>query len=278
MPLSANVDGELVCAPLMPDDRWAALRGERVVLQPCGHPGFARVSGLGTRHFVHTRDSDCHPGESAEHLHLKAVVARAVADAGWTPGTEVPGPGFVADVLATHDSRRVAIEVQRSKQVLRQYRERQDTYNAAGVRAVWLVRSIPAGHLDGPELPLFLVTDWVGQEACVVVGRKVPVPALVTALLSGKCHWQDTVDAQRRLTGRVALLCPVCGRRREVVVDEWLQGRCTCGLPVLRPAPARTTTDARCCGYWGPALAIGLRRNAVGADEPVAHGHWCLSA
>ena len=56
MPLSANVDGELLCAPLIPDDRWNALRGQRVVLQPCGHPGFPRVSGLGTRHFVHTRD------------------------------------------------------------------------------------------------------------------------------------------------------------------------------------------------------------------------------
>lgn len=276
MPLSATVHSELVCAPLMSDDDWNRLRGERVELQPCGHPGFPRVSALGTRHFVHTRDSDCHPGESPEHLHLKAVVARAVAHAGWTPGTEVPGPGFVADVLATRGDTRVAIEVQRSKQVLRQYRQRQDTYSAAGVRAVWLVRNVPAGHLAGPDLPLFLVSDWLGEGTCVAVGRKVAVPSLIAGLLSGECHWQPTVRAQRRLTARACLICPVCGTRRDVVVEQWLEGRCRCGLPVMRSMPQRSF-DARCCGYWGPALGVGLRHTEESVREEVAHGHWCLS-
>lgn len=278
MPLSAIVDGDLVCAPLLPDARWQQLRGGRVELQPCGHRGFPRVSPLGTRHFVHERDSDCHHSESPEHLHLKAVVARAVAAAGWQAGTEVPGDGFIADVLACRGGRRVALEVQRSRQVLQQYRARQDTYARAGVRAVWLANSVPSGHLDDPELPLFLVTDWVGEEArCVVAGRTLPVPHLVMALLNGACRWRPEVATAQETIAWVRTVCPVCGARRAVVVDRWVEGRCRCGLPVVVHDPCRRGTQPRCCGYWGAALGVRVGRTARAVRGVVAQGHWCLS-
>ena len=81
--------------PLMDDGAWSRLRGRSILLQPCGHPA-PTVSRLGTRHFVHERDCGSHAPESQEHLHLKAVVARAVAQAGWSAATEVPGEGFIA--------------------------------------------------------------------------------------------------------------------------------------------------------------------------------------
>lgn len=277
MPLSAIVDGELLCAPLVPDDDWQALRGSPVSLQPCGHRGFPRVSPLGTRHFVHERDSDCHQPESPEHLHLKAVVAAAVAASGWQPGTEVCGPGFVADVLARRDGVEVAVEVQRSRQVLHRYRERQATYARAGIRAVWLVKSIPAGHLAGPDLPLFLVTDWLAAGRCVVMGRDVPVPDLVRALLSGACRWQPTVEARARSTERLRMVCPVCGQSREVAGQRWLEGTCRCGLPVVCPESRGSRPDGRCCGYWGPAVGVAVRRTRSRTGVEMPAGHWCLT-
>jgi hypothetical protein len=278
VPLSALVDGELVCAPLLPPQRWQQVRGRRVILQPCGHGGFARVSPLGTPHFVHERDSDCHARESPEHLHLKAVVARAVAAAGWEPWTEAPGDGFVADVLATRRDQKVAFEVQRSRQVLSKYRQRQQTYARSGVRAVWLVHSVPAGHLDGPDLPLFLVTDWLQDPRCVVVGRPTAVADLVAALLEGRCRWQQSVPVHREGVEWLRIVCPLCGSERRVVVQRWLQGRCRCGVPAVVTDPARPWTEQRCCGYWGPGLGVAVHRASRATSGEAVHGHWCLSA
>jgi hypothetical protein len=236
------------------------------------------VSPLGTRHFVHERDSDCHVRESAEHLHLKAVVARAVAACGWLPGTEVAGQGYVADVMATLQDRKVAFEVQRSRQVLARYRQRQQTYATAGVRAVWLVRSVPAGHVAGPELPLFLVTDWMREPGCVVVGRPIPLADVVIALLAGRCRWAPSVPVHREGVEWLRIVCPVCGSARRVVVQRWLQGRCACGVPAMVADPARPWAEQRCCGYWGPGLGVAVQRASRAASGDVAHGHWCLSA
>lgn len=278
MPLSACIDGELVCAPLVPADRWGLLRSRPIELQPCGHRGFPRVSPRGTQHFVHERDSDCHHAESAEHLHLKAVVARAVAAAGWHAATEVPGQGFVADVLATRDDALVAVEVQRSRQVLREYERRQSTYAGAGIRCVWLVNAVPAGHQAGPQLPLFLVQDWLGDPSSVVVGRAMDVPSLVGALLSGQCHWVEAVPAATAVVEKARLICPMCGTAREVEVGRWLQGRCACGLPVHGAASgSRWPEPPKCCGYWGPAVVVSRRTCRVPVQRDMPVGHWCLS-
>ena len=277
MPLSALVDGQLLCAPLLDEQQWSCVKGQTVVLQPCGHKGFGRVSRLGTQHFVHERDSGCEHSESAEHMHLKAVIARAAADSGWQAGTEVAGQGFIADVLATREQQQIAFEVQRSKQVLRLYQERQERYRQAGVRAVWLARSVPSGYVCTPQVPLFVVDGWDGQPHAVAAGRRVAVPDLVDALLAGKVHWRGEVGAAQQTTDIVRLLCPVCGTRREVAVARWLQGRCSCGLPVAQQqANPRWWEQAKCCGYWGPAVTLGRTSRTRATEATLLIGHWCL--
>lgn len=277
MPLSAVVDGQLVCAPLLDEQQWSALRGQTVSLQPCGHRGFGRVSPLGTQHFVHERDSGCEHSESAEHMHLKAVIARAAVNSGWQAGTEVAGEGFIADVLASREQQEIAFEVQRSKQVLRVYQERQERYLQAGIRAVWLARSVPSGYVCTPQVPLFIVTGWDAQPQAVAAGRQVPVPDLVAALLTGKVHWRHEVQAVQQTSDIVRLLCPVCGTRRDVTVARWLQGRCRCGLPAAEhQANPRWWEHAKCCGYWGPAVTLGRTTRTRPAEAPLPVGHWCV--
>ena len=279
MPLSATVEGEVLCAPLVEPARWAGLRGKGIRLQPCGHPGFPRVSAAGTQHFVHARDCGCEHAESGEHLRLKAVVAAAVDRAGWQAATEVSGEGFIADVVATRGQRTVVFEVQRSKQVLREYERRQARYTAAGIRCVWLVATVPAGHLAGPDLPLFRVTEWMGdQPLAMVAGRPLTVPRLVTALLSGDCHWCDEVGGRSVRYETLRQLCPLCGRQREVEVARWSTGGCACGLPVIKAGhgidwPAGGT----CCGYWGEWITVGMRARQQVSAAPVPAGHWCLT-
>lgn len=279
MPLSAMVDGRLVCGPLLDEPAWSRLRGRPITLQPCGHRGFTRVSKLGTHHFVHERDCDCHSPESSEHLHVKALVAQAVARAGWAAATEVPGHGFVADVLGTSGPSRVAFEVQKSRQVLREYERRQSNYESAGIRCVWLVERVPAGHRAGAELPLFKLTDWLGGPRCVVSGRTVPLADLVGALLAGTCRWRDRVTGRHVAVEAITVLCPMCGSSREAEVSRWISAGCDCGLPVVSagqvdPFPAHS----QCCGYWGPGLVLRRTTRSGRIDRDVAAGHWCFSA
>lgn len=279
MPLSATVDGDLVCGPLLDESAWSRLRGRPILLQPCGHRGFTRVSKLGTRHFVHERDCDCHAPESSEHLHVKALVAQAVARVGWAAATEVPGPGFVADVLADSGDARVAFEVQKSRQVLREYERRQATYESAGVRCVWLVDHVPAGHQASAGLPLFKLADWLGSPRAVVSGRTLPLAELVAALLAGTCRWRGTVTGHHVTVETITVLCPMCGVSREAEVSRWIHAGCHCGLPVISssvvdPLPAR----GRCCGYWGPGLVLRRTTRSGRIERDVPAGHWCVSA
>lgn len=279
MPLSATVDEELLCAPLLDEAAWSRLRGRRIVLQPCGHPGFPRVSPLGTRHFVHARGGACGQHESPEHLHLKAVVARAAAHAGWQADTEVPGDGFVADVLTRGPSGQVAFEVQRSSQILREYERRQARYDAVGIRGVWLVARIPTGYIAGPGLPLFVVDGWRAQPRCVVSGRTMDVPFLVRALLGGHCQWRDSVPGRAVTVETLRQMCPVCATEREVEVARWSRGACECGLPVLHSTGGVGWSQARkCCGHWGPMLTLAAAVRTDASDRAVPAGHWCVSS
>lgn len=279
MPLSALVDEELVCAPLLDEQQWAQLKGHPVLLQPCGHRGFGRVSPLGTQHFVHERDSGCEHSESPEHLHLKAVIARAASEAGWQAATEVTGDGFVADVMAVAQDRQVAFEVQRSKQILRDYQHRQERYRQAEIRSVWFAKSVPAGYVMNAQLPLFVVSAWGGDPQVVVAGRMLPVTELVHSLLAGQVSWRDTVPVQQETSEVVRLMCPACGTRRDVDVSLWRQGRCVCLLPVLRQDPNPTWWEkSRCCGYWGPAIMLGRASRTKPASDELEQGHWCVQA
>lgn len=278
MSLSALVDDRLVCGPLVDEDTWAQVRGRTIILQPCGHAGFPRVSRQGTRHFAHVRQSGCDHAESAEHLRVKADIAAAVAAAGWEAATEVPGPGFVADVLARRGRTRVALEVQRSRQVLREYEQRQATYEAAGIRGAWFAAAVPAGHQAGPRLPLFIVRDWLTEPVCVVSGRTVAVGALVAGLLTGECRWRATVPARTASQESLRQMCPMCGACREVQLARWSIGGCECGLPIASPGPGITRSDSqRCCGYWGPGMVLGIRTRSAPYRGEISAGHWCLS-
>ena len=178
MPLSALLDGEPVISVLMLDEQWTLARGvkaseeQRLRIAHTNAPAFARTSAQGLRHFAHRKGyaPDSTWAESAEHLSLKAEVVRILAAAGAQVDTEVPsGPGreWIADVLAEYGGRRIAFEVQWSKQNPEEYVRRQARYAADGIKCVWFarhevqwwqapeelhdaVRAVPVFHLADP--------------------------------------------------------------------------------------------------------------------------------
>lgn len=143
MPLTAALDGQLLRAPQITAEEWAALRGRDLVM-PCGARGIAKRSRLGTRYFAHWR-ADCgfdHKPETEEHLGAKQAIIAAATAAGWDARDEVRAAdgAWIADVLVTRGDRRIAFEVQWSRQGFDDYVRRTERYAQAGVEAVWLIR------------------------------------------------------------------------------------------------------------------------------------------
>lgn len=159
-------------------ESWAALRARNLAekhlrLPCCESPVVLKQSRLGTRFFAHRRRDACTSApESQEHLHLKDIVARAATRAGWFVttegrGTSSTGQEWVADVLCSREgtSRSVAFEIQWRRQSLEDTFQRQQRYQASGIRALWLMRQwdVPVSK----ETPAFAVR--IGEGSCAEV-------------------------------------------------------------------------------------------------------------
>lgn len=239
MPLTARLDGVDLVAPLLTDDEWTTARAARPRPQlTCGAEAVAKTSKLGTRFFAHlTRPAtDDHKAETAEHLLVKARLIQLAMAAGWRARAEAAGPNreWIADVLAEHDGRRVAFEVQLAGQPNAEYRRRQNRYARAGIECIWLVRRYdPAVHAGVPAVPLRR-DDAVGLEHKT---ESAPLSALLTAVLNGPLRWRP----------------PTVGNH--VAYAEWtLQecGRCH-QTNTLHRLTTTSTAECRHCASTAPA-------------------------
>jgi hypothetical protein len=192
MPLSGLVDGEPVVSCLLTEEEWSQLRDDvrakrRTVTMRCGWKGQAKTSKLGTQYFAHAPGGDgCSAGETAQHLRAKAIIVEAITRAGWTAQTEVPGEGWVADVMATLGDVHVVFEVQWSRQDLAEYRHRQQRYRDAGIDAIaWFARhddDLPGADKD---LPVFgLDVNDAGEATAMVGVNTLPLAEVVDRLLT----------------------------------------------------------------------------------------------
>ncbi|MEC5200381.1 hypothetical protein RCH21_002627 [Arthrobacter sp. PL16] len=148
MPLVAFFDGHRIESYLSTDEDWDQLKGEyknRVLTMKCGLPGIPRKSKRGLKHFAHKAGDLCGLvecwAETPEHRAAKTLTAQAARDAGWQVSVEwsPEGGAWTADVLAELDGRRIALEVQWSRQDAEEFRHRQERYVADGVECFWYV-------------------------------------------------------------------------------------------------------------------------------------------
>lgn len=159
MPLKCLRGEEEIFAFDVEDDAaWRRLRESnaeaRDLRMPCcGAAVVLRTSPLGTRHFAHARRGPCSSApETAEHLLAKRIVVEGIRRTAWSArteqeGTTPDGERWRADVLASKGKAKVAVEIQWSRQDGEETLRRQDRYEAAGVRGLWLFRQI--------DLPMF---------------------------------------------------------------------------------------------------------------------------
>jgi hypothetical protein len=105
-----------------------------------------KKSRLGTQFFAHKALGTCLiAAETEAHLRIKRMAIEAARANGWTANAEVPGISpsgepWKADVLAHKDGRKVAVEVQWSRQAVEEIWRRHVRYKESGVRCLWLLR------------------------------------------------------------------------------------------------------------------------------------------
>lgn len=166
----------------------------------CESLAIPKTSKLGNHFFSHSRRGDCMSApESAEHIFLKTLVAKAAKKAGWSVTTEWPGETpdgkkWVADVFCMNGKSRIALEIQFSYQTVQELRTRQQAYGSSGVRAAWFASS-KKFNLDysspSKEVPFFYVQPFeVGNEP-LIQGVNIPISEFVVGMLLNKLSWRN---------------------------------------------------------------------------------------
>jgi len=258
MPLRCidSSSGEAVAAYDLDRVQWKRLaetyrHHHHLVMPCCARAAIPKRSHLGLQFFAHARREGlgC-PRETAQHLQAKDLVARAVVAAGWHAETEAQpvADGPIADVLAVSGQRRIAIEVQWSRQTYKETERRHHAWHAAGIRDLWLFRQweyplakeIPAFNLlhtaDGFHVSVW--RDGNGFQKPKHVYQSVELGQFVTGALNGRLKWTPAAGLPVPVVGHVVPL--PCRRGHpavalaslEIDIRRQLPGHMNVNLPV----------------------------------------------
>lgn len=210
MPLRAYIDKEEIISIDQTDKQWNELKKrlktkESLLTLPCcKQEGFLRTSSKGLKHFVHAKsDHTCDwKPESPEHLKAKIEIIEACKENGWTAIPEFSEANWRADVLAIQNDKRIAFEVQWSKQTSEETKCRQSKYKESNVRGCWFFRTAPKElrNHDGSliadkEIPIFKIVK--DENANIIAQLKqmhLPLKSLVDSLLKRKLRFCEHIS------------------------------------------------------------------------------------
>ena len=254
MPLRAYIEDKEIVSIDLNDEEWSALKArlkakEIVLTLPCcGQEGFLRTSNRGLKHFVHLKSAnpcDWKP-ESAEHLKAKVAIMEACREQGWDAIPEFSEADWRADVLAVQGGKRIAFEVQWSRQTYEETRLRQERYKASNVRGCWFFRIAPKEMSDydktlvaDKETPAFKIFKDENSNILAQVGKvQMPLKALISNLLARKlkfCEHIRMAPKQKITIIFFEMKCWKCGTLQYCyTVEPSLKSVCNCDFDVER--------------------------------------------
>lgn len=183
--------GQPVDASLLSNVEWDALKQTAqlgdFVMPCCQSPAVLKTSVNGVPFFAHLTDVCATAPETIWHQEGKVAVLAALEGLGIVGRSEVPGESeggglWKADVFFAVGDRKIAIELQRSYQHLRDFIRRQERYASAGVECYWLVRKDVFMTLSGSTARLLLRRDCGGKFPPGGIGTGM-LPELPVAVL-----------------------------------------------------------------------------------------------
>lgn len=228
------------------------------LVMPCC-PGAAvpKVSPNGYPFFAHASGACSSSEESQWHQAAKIIVRTALEDLGCAASIEAPGKGaggrWQADVWAERGEVRLAVEIQRSYQGLDQYRERQQRYRDAGVRALWLLR---------PDRYRTLHTSMFKERWRTDFGRKWPAEGQGSAVADIPFAWMD-LEPEPRIGGASFFSATVSQLLDAVLTDRyvWIDGTwCIDNLDAMNAAMRESRERNAAAAAAAPTKAPHRRR------------------
>ncbi|MBF8644601.1 hypothetical protein IRZ76_06635 [Pseudomonas pudica] len=157
LPDALNRNEEPVWAGEFSHEEWEGLKARSLTdafafkMACCNARAVLKTSINGLQFFAHYSDECATAPETVWHIEGKDLVFGALKFFGVKPRSEVPGgtakDRWKADIYFEIGERKIAIELQRSYQHLRDYVRRQERYARYGVECYWLVRPEAARSL-----------------------------------------------------------------------------------------------------------------------------------
>lgn len=132
-------------------EQWKEMKKEPVgtyLMYQTGWPAVLKTSRYGTQFFAHKPgfkgDRPDQERVSAEHIKAQVELVIALRTAGYVAkvehrGADIDGQQWIADVYFEANGRKIAIEVQLSKQHVDEYLKRTERYRNSGIRCLWLL-------------------------------------------------------------------------------------------------------------------------------------------
>lgn len=150
-PDALSRDGEPLWAGHFTELEWEALKAQSQTdpsafkMPCCQSRAVLKTSMQGLQFFSHYSDECATAPETIWHIEGKDLIFGALKFFGMNPRSEVPGgtgkDRWKADIYFEVGARKIAIELQRSYQHLRDFERRQARYARYGVECYWLVRN-----------------------------------------------------------------------------------------------------------------------------------------
>jgi len=202
VPLRAYINSEEIISIDQDEKQWDDLKKRLkfkeffLTLPCCNQEGFLRTSSKGLKHFVHAKSNNiCDwKTESQDHLRAKIEIIEACKENDWKAIPEFSETNWRADVLAIQSDKRIAFEVQWSKQTFEDTKFRQYRYKESNVRGCWFFRTAPKelreydeNLVADKEIPAFKIfKDENANITAQLKQTKLPLKSLVDSLLKRK--------------------------------------------------------------------------------------------
>ncbi|MEO9851890.1 MAG: competence protein CoiA family protein [Reichenbachiella sp.] len=213
MPLRAIIDNLEVISVDLSSEEWTELKAlkrnssKTIILPCCNQEGNMRTSKLGLNHFYHRVTDGCnYKAESPQHLKSKMEIIKACKKNNWKAIPEFAEKDWIADVLACNDDRRIAFEVQWSKQTTDETQRRQERYKDSNVKGCWFMKTIPKElrYWDrhpkpSQELPIFRIYESDNKVLMVDLELvQLTLLEFVDSLFNGKVKFCEVHSTQPR--------------------------------------------------------------------------------
>ena len=198
MPFKAKIMDKTYISIDLSNNEWNELKKiassnrESIKLFCCDNLPYLRISKMGTKHFVHKTKNNCNwKPESPNHLKSKEIIFKACKEEGWKVEPEFYYNDWIADIFTTDGDKKIAFEVQWSRQTDEETIRRQQKYRKDGIIGIWFFRYIPETLIRNKEIPAFKLIKKENNYFISVNSNEIELGSAVKYFLRGNIEFKE---------------------------------------------------------------------------------------